>query len=122
MCEWTNIYALYGANSNRAGFWVRRCSWGRSVAYVLSIGGEREGPLPGEPPYHGNAKVWAAVCYPDRMLHEFLRCPGCWQWTLEPGPLGLAFDEVFEVVGGPSCPVLVPRPARAAQVRTAAAI
>ncbi len=52
-----NIYQMYVANGNRAGFWVQRDSWSWKSAQIVSIGGKAEGPLEGNPPYFQNQKV-----------------------------------------------------------------
>ena len=52
-----NVYEMYAANGNRAGFWIQRDSWGRTCAVVRSVAGQSEGELPGKPPYHGNPPV-----------------------------------------------------------------
>ncbi len=52
-----NIYQMYVANGNRAGFWVQRDSWSWKSALIVSIGGNAEGPLEGNPPYFQNQKV-----------------------------------------------------------------
>jgi hypothetical protein len=50
---------MWADNGNRNGFFIQRNSWspGRTLAVVHSIAGKIEGPLPGEPPYHGNPEV-----------------------------------------------------------------
>ena len=77
-----NVYEMYAANGNRAGFYVRRNSWApHNVARVLSIDGKESGPLPGKPPYHGNPVVIAdhpwGVCQ--------LSCPGTYGYQLVEG-------------------------------------
>ncbi len=52
-----NVYQMYVANGNAAGFWVQRNSWGRTVAYVEKVCGLSEGPIPGKPPYFGRPDV-----------------------------------------------------------------
>lgn len=83
-----NIYEMYVANGNRAGFFVCRNSWNLegSAALVVSVGGRIEGKLSGEPPYYGNPVVLADVVYanrPDRpVLHnQKLGCPGTYAYT-----------------------------------------
>lgn len=52
-----NIYQMYVANGNKAGFWVQRNSWSWQTALITSIGGQTEGKLEGLPPYFKNQKV-----------------------------------------------------------------
>lgn len=52
-----NIYQMYVANGNKAGFWVKRNSWSWQIALITSIGGQTNGPLGGSPPYFNNQKV-----------------------------------------------------------------
>jgi len=52
-----NIYQMYVANGNKAGFWITRNSWSWQTALVTSIGGISEGPLEGNAPYFMNQKV-----------------------------------------------------------------
>ena len=52
-----NIYQMYVANGNKAGFWVKRNSWSWQTAQITSIGGQTEGPLEGLPPYFNSPKV-----------------------------------------------------------------
>lgn len=54
-----NVYEMYQANGNKAGFWIRRDNWGRIVAKVLKVGGKERGALPGKAPYFGNPAVLA---------------------------------------------------------------
>ena len=55
--EKQNVYQMYVANGNRAGFWVQRDSWSWKTALVTSIGGQIDGPLEGCPPYFKNQRV-----------------------------------------------------------------
>lgn len=75
-----NIYQLYRANGNKAGFVVRRQSWPVAVAIIKSIGGKEKGVLPGYPPYHGNPRVVAEVVSGGRVVVCELTCAGCFQW------------------------------------------
>jgi hypothetical protein len=45
------VLLMYVANGNRAGFWVKRDSWGNTCALVKLVGGQASGELSGEPPY-----------------------------------------------------------------------
>ncbi|MEV4606750.1 hypothetical protein MRBLMR1_001707 [Neorhizobium sp. LMR1-1-1.1] len=56
MSDQPNIFQMYVANRNRTGFWIRRTTWGDTVAQVTSIG-----PLVGPAPYFGNPKVFANI-------------------------------------------------------------
>jgi hypothetical protein len=55
--EKQNIYQMYVANGNKAGFWVKRNSWSWQTALVTSIGGKSHGALNGNAPYFDNPKV-----------------------------------------------------------------
>jgi hypothetical protein len=81
-----NIYEMYGVNGNRTGFWVQRESWGTSVAMVLMIGGQKEGPLRGTPPYFGNPSVVMDVydCRTRQLISKNadLSCPGTFAYRL----------------------------------------
>lgn len=48
-----NVFEMYVANGNRAGFWVKRNSWGNTCALVKLVGGQESGEMPGLPPYFG---------------------------------------------------------------------
>lgn len=56
-----NIYQMYTENDNKAGFWVQRRTWGKTVALIKSIGGQKEGKLAGSAPYFSNPLVIADV-------------------------------------------------------------
>lgn len=73
-----NVYQMYVANGNKAGFSVRRKNW-RSSVRVVSVAGLAEGVLPGEPPYYGNPPV--IVAYPNGRM-QVLSCPGTFQYVL----------------------------------------
>ena len=81
-----NIYQMYANNGNKTGFFVIRNSWSRYYARVIDIAGQSEGELPGDPPYHGNPKVYAELyslntgkCINKR---EELSCPGTYGYHL----------------------------------------
>lgn len=83
-----NVYAMYTV-VGRAGFWVRRKSWGNTVALVKSVGGINEGELPGNPPYHGNPVVIVDVYSVAGELLETdaeLSCPGTGDYELVKPP------------------------------------
>lgn len=52
-----NIYQMYVANGNQAGFFVKRNSWSWQIAEVLTINGNSSGELEGNAPYFNNPKV-----------------------------------------------------------------
>ena len=56
-----NIYEMYIANGNKAGFWIQRDSWSNYKAQVITVQGRSEGELKGTPPYYNNSSVCAAV-------------------------------------------------------------
>lgn len=79
-----NIYGMYAANENAAGFWVRRDSWSVSTfARILSVGDHATGPLPGKPPYHGNPEVIAEFYLHGQLKDASmtLSCPGTYAYT-----------------------------------------
>ncbi len=77
--EKENIYQMYVANGNKAGFWVKRNSWSWQTALITSIAGKSEGELEGKPPYFGNPKVLARM---GGTGGEFeLSCPGTYGYT-----------------------------------------
>lgn len=85
-----NIYQMYEANGNKAGFFVRRNSWGNTYARVATVAGSTEGPLPGNPPYYGNPPVTMDVFNDDGSLKgtdQELSCPGTYSYKrFEPEP------------------------------------
>ncbi len=86
-----NIYGMYAANGNAAGFWVQRDSWlGSTFARILSVAGHTTGPLPGKPPYHGNPAVMAEFYLHGRLKEAsmILSCPGTYAYTQIPPPGG----------------------------------
>lgn len=55
-----NVYEMYYQNDKNFGFWIKRNSWGNSIAKVISIEGVTEGEdIPGNKPYHNNPIVFA---------------------------------------------------------------
>ena len=85
-----NVYEMYVANGNRTGFWVQRDSWGNSVAMVLLIGGQKEGPLRCKPPYFGNPAVVMDLydCRTRQLVSKNadLSCPGTFAYQLVEKP------------------------------------
>lgn len=51
-----NVFQMYVANDRKPGFWLRRTTWGNTVAKVVSVG-----ELTGHAPYYGNPKVHADI-------------------------------------------------------------
>lgn len=79
-----NIYQMYVANGNKAGFWVRRNSWSRQTALITSVGGKSEGPLEGAPPYFNNPKVKGQMSGVGQEID--ISCPGTYgyEWVNRP--------------------------------------
>lgn len=82
-----NLYQMYEENGNKAGFWVRRNTWGNFCARVISIGEQKEGKLPGRAPYHGNPPVAAEFFNlhdgsPARWDDTHIRCPGTYTYSM----------------------------------------
>src|SRR4051812_5906139 len=80
-----NVFEMYVANGSRAGFWVKRETWGDTCAHVKLVGGQESGELPGAPPYFnvkgkGNPKVTADVfdlwTGTLKDCNTLLSCPG----------------------------------------------
>jgi hypothetical protein len=75
-----NVYEMYEENGNRAGFCIVRNTWGNTVARVLSIAGQAEGPLNGRPPYFGNPVVLVDILDAKtgflKAENQVLSCPG----------------------------------------------
>ncbi|WP_283744323.1 hypothetical protein [Sideroxydans sp. CL21] len=69
-----NIYQMYVANGNKAGFWVQRNSWTWQTALIISIDGKSEGELDGLPPYFGNPKVKGLIGGRGKAVE--ISCPG----------------------------------------------
>lgn len=51
-----NVFQMFVANGHRAGFWIRRTTWGNTCAQVVSVG-----ELTGPAPYFGNPVVLADI-------------------------------------------------------------
>jgi hypothetical protein len=80
-----NIYQMYVANGNRAGFYVRRANWTGTYARVVSVAGRESGPLRGRPPYFGNPPVTMDVYNLDgtvRARGQELLSPGNRSYSL----------------------------------------
>jgi len=74
-----NIYQMYVANGNKAGFWVKRDSWSSQTALITSIDGMSEGQLNGVAPYFGNLKVKGLMNGVGREIE--ISCPGTFGYT-----------------------------------------
>ena len=85
-----NIYQMYVANGNKAGFYVVRDSWGNTIAEITTVGGKKEGMLPGKPPYYGNPPVKADIYKKDTgskiNTNATISCPGTYAYTLVEDP------------------------------------
>lgn len=78
-----NIYQMYEANNNKAGFYVRRDSWSTIYARVATVAGRTEGPLQGKPPYYGNSPVTMDVFNNNGSVqgtNQPLSCPGTYAY------------------------------------------
>ena len=51
-----NVFEMYVANGKRAGFWLRRTTWGNTCARVVDVG-----DIKGPAPYFCNPKVYADI-------------------------------------------------------------
>jgi hypothetical protein len=78
-----NIYQMYVANGNKAGFWVKRNSWSWQTALITSIDGKSEGELSGVPPYHGNLNVKGRMGGSGNEIE--ISCPGTYGYSLIKG-------------------------------------
>ena len=54
-----NVYEMYVANGNEAGFWVMSKDWRNVLAEVVTVAGRTSGEVEGEPPYFDNPPVMA---------------------------------------------------------------
>ncbi len=80
-----NLPRLYRLAGWQAGLWVRRDSWGNTVALLTSVNGQTEGKLDGRDPYYQDPDVRGDIYdLRTRTLLEGnskLPCTGCWQWS-----------------------------------------
>ena len=74
-----NIYQMYVANGNKAGFWVQRNSWSYT-ALITSVGGKSEGELDGMPPYFKNQKVKGRMGGSGKEFE--ISCPGTYGYKM----------------------------------------
>lgn len=87
-----NVYQMYYENDKKFGFWIKRNSWGYSIAKVISIEGVIEGDeIPGNKPYHSNPKVIAEFYKEDNKnnchkgnLEDIIEisCPGSFGYSM----------------------------------------
>lgn len=80
-----NVYQMYIANGNQAGFYVRRANWKPGTyARVVSIDGRESGPLTGRAPYFGNPTVLVDFYNSDgtvRASGQELSSPGNYSYS-----------------------------------------
>ncbi|MFO0089221.1 MAG: hypothetical protein ACK518_00105 [bacterium] len=87
-----NVYEMYYANNKKFGYFIKRNSWGNTLAKVIKIEGVTEGQnIEGKPPYFKNQKVIAEY-YKERdpkwCIKEVInnigivRCPGTYGYDL----------------------------------------
>ncbi len=87
-----NIYEMYYANKKKYGFYVRRISWGNTIAKVISIENVNEGEgITGQSPYYNNPKVMAEF-YKGEKIEDCnslnvigvceISCPGTFSYRL----------------------------------------
>lgn len=89
-----NVYQMYKANGFKFGFFIKRYTWGYTLAKVTSIEGVKEGEkIKGKSPYYGNPKVYAKFydaslpknCNEDTFLKiDEVSCPGTRGYSLIP--------------------------------------
>jgi hypothetical protein len=86
-----NVYEMYYENGKKFGYWIRRKSWGDTLAKVIDIEGVIEGEdIKGSPPYFNDPKVYAIVYGPhspnearsEKKIISEIRCPGTYSYTL----------------------------------------
>lgn len=75
-----NLYQLYEDNDWKAGFLVRRYSWGNTYALVKSVAGKEAGRLSGRGPHWFGRPVIADVFGKWEARDVELPCAGCFQW------------------------------------------
>lgn len=84
-----NVYSMYRQNGCKTGFWVRRNSWGQTIARVVHVD-----PLDGFAPYYGNPAVYADYFRWNTQnenwvlvsRNEKLSCPGTYAYARVPKP------------------------------------
>lgn len=85
-----NVYEMYVANGNKAGFWIVRDSWANTIALVRTVANGHSGDLPGDPPYFRNCCVVVDVFERStgRVRDEAieLSCPGTYGYRQVESP------------------------------------
>ena len=89
-----NIYEMFCEHWKRPGYWIRRTSWGNTIAKVVSVG-----ELCGRHPYYGNPEVVVVVydIHTGEVKGESFVIPtagtGSWRWVHPPAwSTDLPFD------------------------------
>lgn len=87
-----NVYEMYYENDKKFGYWIRRDSWGKTIAKVIGIEGVKEGDdIPGAKPYHDNVKVKAEFyresskdyCHSENIDNiSEVSCPGTFSYYM----------------------------------------
>lgn len=82
-----NIYEMYVEHWKRTGFWVRRTTWGNTIAQIKLVG-----DLIGRPPYYGNPEVVAVVfdlqtgeVKDEHFVIDTAGTYKTWRWVQPPG-------------------------------------
>lgn len=81
-----NIYQMYVEFGRKSGFWIRRTTWGHTIAKIAFVG-----PLSGRAPYYGNPEVVATVfdihtgsVKDERFLIDTAGTYKTWRWVQPP--------------------------------------
>ena len=87
-----NVYQMYYLNNKNFGFFIKRNTWGNTIAKVISIEGVIEGEeIPGPKPYHNNLKVIGEFYKEKNKINchcgnldniSEIRCPGTYQYSM----------------------------------------
>lgn len=82
-----NVYQMYYKNGKRLPFYIRRDTWGDTVAKVHSIKGVVEGDdLPGYPPYYNNPDFYADFIKISTAeivgKDQKVSCPGTYSYSM----------------------------------------
>ena len=75
-----NIFQMYEANGNKAGFFVKRNSWSSQTAEIVKIDGKSSGELTGKSPYFNNPKVFGKFSDNGELVE--ITCPGTYGYEL----------------------------------------
>ena len=80
-----DVFQMYVANSEQPGFWIRRTTWGNTIAQITSVG-----PFTKPGPYYGNPVVLADIYSLSGELRERgarIPAPGTYKtWRLAEAP------------------------------------